>query len=171
MALDRWSLHPLAEDDLLAALGFKGNAARPTRCYADTAWLDLVGQLQDLLRQRLKHKPICIEANPSSNLVVGGYASYTELPYRILVDSELALSINTDDPGLFMTSLPGEFQMMYDDWAGGMNHRAILSWLNDRCFDARQSSFLSAQTPVGEDALALLATPEQRDRRFAYQPP
>jgi hypothetical protein len=70
-----------------------------------------------------------------------------------------------------MTSLPGEFQAMYDALAGEMSHRAILAWLNDRCFDARQSSFLSAQTPVGEDALALLATPKKRDRIFAFQPP
>ncbi|MGH8476571.1 MAG: hypothetical protein ACRERV_01350 [Methylococcales bacterium] len=98
-------------------------------------------------------------------------ARYAELPYRVFVDSELALSINTDNPRLFMTSLPGDFQSMYDAFAGEMNHRAILAWLQDRCFDARQSRFLSAQTPVGEDALAPLARPETQDRILAFQPP
>lgn len=95
---------------------------------------------------------------------------YAELPYRILVDNELPLSINTDDPGLFMTSLPAEFDAMYEALNLDMSHRAILAWLEQRRVDGRNSSFLSAQCPVGKGALALIGTPEMLERIFFFWP-
>ncbi|MGH8497229.1 MAG: hypothetical protein ACRERV_00200 [Methylococcales bacterium] len=170
MSLDQSPPDSFSEQELLAILDFQMDATRPVQCIADPMWIELVSRLQQLLRKRLTTKPVCIAANPSSNLLVGGYSCYAELPYRILVDSELAVSINTDDPGLFMTSLPAEFDAMYDALKGEMSHRSILAWLYDRCFDAKMSSFLSDQTPVGEDALELLGTSETLDRIFAFQP-
>ncbi|MEN8260171.1 MAG: hypothetical protein ABFS02_06215 [Pseudomonadota bacterium] len=124
---------------------------QPVNVQANRRWIKMVTRLQSMLRKRLAHRRICIEANPTSNLLIGHYTDYTQLPYQTLIDDELALSINTDDPGLFITSLPGEFSVMYSALAQNMSHRRVLEWLAARVFDAEQSSFITAQTPVGAD--------------------
>lgn len=156
-----------SEVDLLSKLGFEGNAGEPAVCRADKRWLALVGEMQRLLRRRLEKQRICIEANPTSNLLIGGYAAYEELPYEKLVAEGLSLSLNTDDPGLFATSLAGEYAAMYSALSEGMGHRERLSWLSDRAFDARQSSFLGLHVPAGADAVDLL---NHLDRLFAFAP-
>ena len=140
----------LLENELLNALGFSGCQKTTIAVDANRQWMEICWRLQNRLRRQLARQPICIEANPSSNLLIGGYQHYSQLPYRILVDSKLALSLNTDDPGLFITSLSGEFSAMYAALAEDktMSHREILCWLNERIFDARQSSFLGNHVPV-----------------------
>ncbi|MGH8547041.1 MAG: hypothetical protein ACRERU_00240 [Methylococcales bacterium] len=101
--------------------------------------------------------PICIEANPTSNLLIGGYRKYHELPYAVFTDAGLAVSLNTDDPGLFCTTLPGEFAAMYH--AGlqrTASHREAIEWLEDRLHDARRATFLGPHVPIGRDALKVL---------------
>lgn len=135
---------PRLEADLLKILKVR-NAASPVVVQADEDWRKLVWELQALLQRRLALRRICIEANPSSNLIIGGYSDYAQLPYMRLVEAGLPLSINTDDPGLFMTSLPGELAALYATWEGKKPHREILAWLADRVFDAEQSTFLGAR--------------------------
>ncbi len=96
---------------------------------------------------------ICVEANPTSNLLIGDYRAYGKLPYQRLIEDGIALSLNTDDPGLFMTTLPGEFSAMYEALAErDLPHREILAWLRERIFDAEQSTFLGRHVPAGESA-------------------
>jgi hypothetical protein len=119
---------------------------------ADRHWLELTEKLQELLRERLARMRLCIEANPTSNLLIGGFADYGELPYRKLTDAGLALSLNTDDPGLFMTTLPGEFAALYQALSDDLRHRETLGWLYERLMDADRSTFLGTQVPTGAEA-------------------
>ena len=66
-----------SEADLLDILDFQGKAQEPVLLHADEDWLDLLRRLQALLIERLAKRRICIEANPTSNLIIGGYADYT----------------------------------------------------------------------------------------------
>lgn len=142
----------LLESDLLSILGFHGNAEQIITLEANQQWINLSIQLQKLLRQRIAFKRICIEANPTSNLIIGGFSGYEELPYQNLVDDNLAVSLNTDDPGLFLSSLPWEYSAMYGALTKHegkkFTHKEILNWLNDRLFDAQQSSFLNNHVPI-----------------------
>lgn len=142
-----------SEQYLLKKLQLSHNPLAIISIDGDQAWVAFCARLQMLLRQHLAMRPVCIEANPTSNLVIGNYTHYHELPYPILVNERLALSLNTDDPGLFMTSLPGEYSVMYRALAdtGTMSHREILSWLSDRLLDGQHSSFLNHHVPVGKD--------------------
>lgn len=146
------------EDELLAILGVRGAAAkRSIALRADERWVGLCAILQTDLRRRLAFQRLCVEANPTSNLLIGAYDHYGQLPYRTLVDARMALSLNTDDPGLFMTSLSGEYSAMYLALAqsGEMSHAEILAWLDRRLFDARQSTFLGNHVPIGRDSPVL----------------
>lgn len=151
MGLTRRDSGKLLESELLRILGFEGDSRARVNIRINDQWLAMVDFIQRGLKQRLAFKRLCIEANPTSNLIVGGFGGYRELPYKTLVDARLAVSLNTDDPGLFVCSLPGEFAAMYQALAddGAMSHREILKWLDDRVFDAQQSSFLGNQVPIG----------------------
>lgn len=154
------------EEDLLGELGFHGKPESPVLLRADEAWLELLHLLQALLIKRLAYRRICIEANPTSNLIIGGYSDYRELPYPRMVAEGLALSLNTDDPGLFVTCLPAEYSAMYHVLIQEMPHRQALQWLADRRFDAEQSTFLGPRLPMGQDALPAL---QNLDRLFDYR--
>jgi adenosine deaminase len=134
-----------SDEDLTAILGIKADLSKPVVVQADAAWRNRIRELQVLLQKRIALRPVCIEANPTSNLIIGGFIDYSQLPYARLVEAGLPVSINTDDPGLFMTSLPGELAALYSTWEGKKPHREILAWLSDRLIDAERSTFLRAQ--------------------------
>lgn len=145
MGLDAPQARFFSELELLRKLGLRDaetRALRSERVTADARWLEMVAEVQGLLRKRLALRRICIEANPTSNLMIGDYGAYAQLPYPPILEAELPMSINTDDPGLFMTSLPGEFAALYSALEGQWTHRKILVWLRRRLFDAQQSTFL-----------------------------
>lgn len=119
---------------------------------ADPYWLELTGKPQELLRGRLARRRLCIEANPTSNLLIGGFADYREIPYRSLTDAGLAVSSSTGDPGLSMASLPRGFAAMYPPLSLEMRHREALQWPIERLVDADQSTFLGTQVPAGRTA-------------------
>lgn len=119
-------------------------------------WIPMLERLQEWLRRRIAQMRITVEANPSSNLLVGGYESYADLPYWPIIEAGIPMSLNTDDPGLFMTTLPGEYRAMYEALlGGGVNHAEVLDWLDQRRIHARQSTFLHAGVPAGGRAAAL----------------
>lgn len=162
MGLDGRAIDPaLGEHELLDQLGCYDG--RDTWCTvtASRDWLAIMNKVQSLLRQRFASMPLCIESNPTSNLLVGGYSDYGELPYGVFTDAGLSVSINTDDPGLFCTTLPGEMSAMYQTWRGRTgSHRAAIQWLEERLQDARRSTFLGPQVPIGRDVRAILRDPE-----------
>lgn len=153
MEMDGDGGEPKTETELLRILHFtfkEDNAHKPLTLFASQDWIEMAGLLQQELRESLTRRRISIEANPTSNLIIGGYSHYRDLPYQTLVEAGLPLSLNTDDPGLFMSSLPAEFASMYKALAETMRHREALVWLRERLFDAQQGSFLG-NVPIGAD--------------------
>lgn len=78
-------------------------------------------QLQKCMRKRIAEKGIGIEVNPSSNLLISTMDSYAEHPvlnlYTMGLDEgkktvQMYVSINTDDRGVFHTSLESEYALM-----------------------------------------------------------
>ncbi len=80
----------------------------------------VVEQLQKKLRERIQKKHISIETNPTSNMQITDVDRYAEHPITVLnnsylkakPDSMIDVSINTDDQGVFATSLEKEFTLM-----------------------------------------------------------
>ncbi|HEX3053280.1 MAG TPA: adenosine deaminase [Aggregatilineaceae bacterium] len=52
---------------------------------------------------------IPLEVNPTSNLCLGVYPSYQAHPLRTLLEAGVCVTINTDDPALFNTTLNQEY--------------------------------------------------------------
>lgn len=62
------------------------------------------------LVQHLRSRRIPLALNPTSNVRTGGIAALREHPLRRFLRAGLAVSVNTDDPALFGTTLAGELE-------------------------------------------------------------
>lgn len=91
----------------------------------DSWYQGLAKDLQQLLQRDLSEKGICIESNPSSNCLIGTFKKYERHPIftfnRAYLDKDmgastnspqLSVSINTDDQGVFDTSLENEYALL-----------------------------------------------------------
>ncbi len=89
----------------------------------------------ELVRYIAEHQ-IHLEVNPTSNLCLNIYPSYAEHPLRALVDAGVNVSINSDDPALFNTTLTDEYIHAVEDC--GLSIQA----LERSIVDAIQASYL-----------------------------
>ncbi|MEY8427438.1 hypothetical protein AALA00_06870 [Lachnospiraceae bacterium 46-15] len=87
----------------------------------DQRYEALICQIQDKMIQQLVHRGIGIETNPSSNYLIGTITKYEEHPILrfnsrklkpVQPNMSLNVSINTDDQGVFDTSLENEYALM-----------------------------------------------------------
>ena len=95
----------------------------------------------------LADKQIPLEVCPTSNVKLGVYADYTSHPLPGLYDAGVPVTINSDDPPLFNTTLNDEVKLLVDPFNFDFNT------INEILLNGVRCSFL----PVGE-RLALEAT-------------
>lgn len=78
----------------------------------------LIRQLQDKMMQRVSKKQLGIECCPSSNYKIGYCKRYDMhpifrfMPVKTESTHHLAVTVNTDDLGVFSTSLPNEYSLL-----------------------------------------------------------
>ncbi len=88
-------------------------------------YIELIKNLQFAMRKNLAKKHIAIEANPTSNKLIGAYKLYADHPLKrffnlglsydyaeISESPQLSVSLNTDDLGLFATNIENEYALM-----------------------------------------------------------
>jgi aminodeoxyfutalosine deaminase len=73
----------------------------------------------------LAERRIALEVCPTSNVCTGAVASLEEHPFPILREAGVALTINTDDPGMFSTDLDAEYRIARDVF--GLDVDALVS--------------------------------------------
>lgn len=89
------------------------------------AYISLIHDMQDRLAEKLAEKGIMIECNPTSNYLIGTFKRYDQHPIirfnnfglirrdgTYVPSPQLSVSINTDDLGVFDTSLENEYAML-----------------------------------------------------------
>jgi len=88
-------------------------------------YIKLVEAVQKCMMKTISNKNISIETNPTSNYLIGPISRYVEHPitkwynlgleydHKKINDSpQISVSINTDDAGIFATSLENEYALM-----------------------------------------------------------
>lgn len=103
----------------------KNNGSKSIQVYVMPVYVDGVVAVQKAMRRDFASRGIGIEANPSSNLAISSMQSYAEHPIVTLYNKDLTwnaeelrecpqvnISINTDDKGIFHTSLENEYALM-----------------------------------------------------------
>ena len=75
-------------------------------------------EARKLLIKKLKEKNIMLEICPGSNIALGLYSSLEDHPINFLFKKNIPISISTDDPPFFFTSLSKEYEELYNffDW-------------------------------------------------------
>lgn len=105
----------------------------------------LIEAIQEHLLNKIEKKRISIECNPSSNYKIGEMTSYDGHPITKFFNSglstpypphDIAVSINTDDQGVFSTSLDREYSLIalamerYQLEGYKNSPRQIIEWLD-----------------------------------------
>lgn len=105
----------------------------------------LIEAIQEHLLSKIEKKRISIECNPSSNYKIGEMTSYDGHPIMKFFNSglstpypphDIAVSINTDDQGVFSTSLEREYSLIalamerYQPEGYKNSPRQIIEWLD-----------------------------------------
>jgi hypothetical protein len=107
-------------------------------------WVDhlseasVVEQLQKELRKKVCEAGLTIEVNPTSNLLIGDFHDLVHHPLWRLKPPKpvsglpsVSLSIGSDDPLNFATTLPEEFQFVFDAaLLAGLSHDDASTWLD-----------------------------------------
>lgn len=107
--------------------------------------VDIIAKVQEEMLSDIEKKHISIECNPTSNIRIGEFSKYEEHPifkfnnYGLSTPYKphnICVSINTDDQGVFATSLEREFALIALSIEKTKNEemknhpRAILDWLD-----------------------------------------
>lgn len=75
--------------------------------------VEVVKYNQDRIRTEIIRRGIPIETCPTSNLRIGYFSKYSELPTcSLLNDEKSVVTINTDAPGILNTSLENEYNLI-----------------------------------------------------------
>lgn len=106
-------------------------------------------QLQDGLRRKVGRLCLTIEVNPSSNLLIGDLGNFVGHPLwrlRPVVPesavSPLSVCIGSDDPLTFATTLPHEYQLLFDALIlMGRSHEEAMKWIDEARDAGMQSRF------------------------------
>lgn len=99
------------------------------------------GQDAELIEE-LAERQIPIEICVTSNLRTGCCANLADHPVRRFFDQGLMLTLNTDDPAMFRTSLIGEYQLVQDTFGFTDEH------LRELARNSFEASFLPAEKKV-----------------------
>lgn len=83
-------------------------------------YVRLVGEVQNKMRLYIDSLGLCVECNPSSNVLIGTFDFYRQHPIFLFHKpgpyernaSQLHVSLNTDDQGVFDTSLSFEYAVV-----------------------------------------------------------
>lgn len=82
--------------------------------------VDAIAYVQTKMREKVQSMDISIECNPTSNFKIGEIDRYDQHPIYRLYDyrkgkqySHISSSINTDDKGIFSTSIEREYALIY----------------------------------------------------------
>ena len=141
---------------------FKGDEAEEfkiPKCY-QTAYIRLIEQIQQKMIDIVAYKRIGIETNLTSNLKIGNIGRYVSHPilkfYNVGLHEnveraypstpQIIVSINTDDQGIFATSLEKEFTLMtlalekQTDASGNplYEHDSVYNWIDN----VRENAFI-----------------------------
>ena len=121
-------------------------------------YVNLVKQIQVIMRNLLLRKGVSVESNPSSNFLISNFDSTNELPvFKLFPIKEadndfvrLNTSINTDDQGIFYTSLVKEYTLLADALRSEVNSSGmrkysddnILDWIDNLIYNGKEQCFM-----------------------------
>jgi hypothetical protein len=97
----------------------------------------IIDDLQSGLRAKIANLGITVEVNPSSNLLIGNFGDLDHHPFWRLnspksdPDKSISIVIGSDDPLIFATDLPSEYQFLRDTLVNAnISDDQTMKWLD-----------------------------------------
>lgn len=142
---------------------FFERSIEPLRVPFDPAELEMASAAQPWLRALVTEREITVEANPSSNLLIGDYVAVDEHPvFRLLPllsrrsETPVLVSLNSDDPVVFATRIGDEYAYVFNALRrAGVSAPEALEWL-DRVRENALRSRFTLRATASDDALRWL---------------
>ncbi len=127
-------------------------------------WLDLCHQAQEKLIRLVEERQLVVEANPTSNRVIGPMSELEKHPiFRLTLDADkrlqrrIRVTVNTDDPGVFDTSLAHEYYLLAENLlARGAAEAEVVNWLEWLRKNGEEYSFLHSLPPFDDPRIQML---------------
>jgi adenosine deaminase len=69
----------------------------------------------------LAERQVVLEVSPTSNICLGVYEHYGEHPFRSLAEAGVPVTVNTDDPPMFNTTLTRELEVLVEHFDFGVD--------------------------------------------------
>ncbi|MCD8296126.1 MAG: hypothetical protein LUC88_00975 [Prevotella sp.] len=115
------------------------NGAILTEYEISQEMVEAIVKVQRKMLNKVKKLKIHIECNPTSNVLIGGMAGYETHPITKFNNKhlkkrpfEISVSINTDDKGIFSTSLEREYSVMAAALEkSGYKKKRVDSWIEN----------------------------------------
>jgi len=109
----------------------------------------------DSLVDYLREHQIPLEVSPTSNVCLGVFDSIANHPIQRLIDAGLYITVNSDDPPMFNTTLTNEFKVCADtfDWDIDMLQMLTMNALNATFLSDDQKSTLRRDFDTQFEAL------------------
>lgn len=123
----------------------KKNGLKTYSFSVDDEYIELIGRFQAYMQKDIAKRGIGVECNPTSNMLIGTFQYYDKHPIlafnnHYLEDdcdnAQIKVSINTDDLGVFDTSLRNEYALLLSSICrkrhqeGNFNDEAVYEYLN-----------------------------------------
>lgn len=113
-------------------------------------WMQLCDVAQEKMQRLVERRQLVVEVNPSSNRVVGPMPRLSDHPIFRLTEDEhgkprrgIRVTINTDDPGVFNTSLAHEYYLLAENrMRQGHSEAEVIDWLEWLRKNGEDSSFV-----------------------------
>jgi adenosine deaminase len=118
------------------------------------------------LMEHLRTEDIPLEVCPTSNLRLGAVDGLESHPFDRLLRAGVPVTLNTDDPSFFDTTLTDEYQKMADTFGYGQSDLATVAWtalqhafLTDTARQALEQKFRGQLTELGEELFGAPVVP------------
>ncbi len=120
----------------------KMNGIKMTTIKYPTEMIKAIKKVQKIMLEKVEQLGLAIECNPTSNYKIGDIRRYDEHPIRTFCSKGLSLinkrniscSINTDDKGVFATSIEREYALMAAalsrDIGNKKYNNKVITWLD-----------------------------------------
>lgn len=130
---------------------FAPHYRKPILIYNSRDYLPLLQAVQAHIRKKVQNMGIYVEANPTSNIMIGDTSSLRQYSITRLNDpsvhvrdsASVLLSINSDNPLVFNTNVENELSLVYHTLNHqGLNREMTLQWIDKVRQYGMDSSFI-----------------------------
>lgn len=124
-------------------------------------WIAICLEAQKKMVELISQKQLVIEANPTSNRLIGPMSSFGDHPiFPLTLDSnkkllqKIRVTINTDNPGVMATSLTHEYYLLGEILLNqGIAEPDVEVWLEWLRNNGKSCSFLNLLPPIKKEEL------------------